>query len=160
MDLLDRMLGTDRWMTEHLLTMSQNLPDDQLDREFDIGHCTLRATFDHMVRNVDFWTALMADEQRGRSEPIHASVDDMLASHARASDAFERVARDLVASGRLDETFVDHMGHPQSYGATILQVLYHDVHHRSEAIHILERLGVHVETDGFTQDWEHMTGRI
>ncbi len=62
-------------------------------------------------------------------DPIHASVADLLARHAQSSDAFER-----VASGRLDETFVDHHSQPQ-------------------------RLGVTVETVGFTQQWEHMTGR-
>ncbi|HYH12292.1 MAG TPA: DinB family protein [Thermomicrobiales bacterium] len=160
MNLLDRMLGHDRWMTEHLLSMSRGIPDAQLDQEFDIGHRTLRTTFDHMIAARELWTALMAGERRGRSAPTHASIDEMLARHARSFEAFERVVRDLVASGRLDETFLDHNGYPQTYGATILQVLYHNVHHRSEVMHILQRLGIDLQTDGLTQEWEHLTGRI
>lgn len=159
MDLLDRMLGHDRWMTEHLLALSQGLSDAQLDREFDIGHRTLRTTFDHMITARALWTALMTDQPVTR-ETGPATIDSMLARHARSSDAFERAVRDAVAADRLDEIFTDHHGHPQSYGATILQVLYHNVHHRSEAMHILQRLGIEVRTDGFTQEWEHLTGRI
>jgi hypothetical protein len=35
--------------------IGKDLTDAQLDQEFDIGHRTLRQTFDHMILNVDFW---------------------------------------------------------------------------------------------------------
>ncbi len=159
MDLLDRMLGHDRWTTEHLLTMSRDLSDAQLDDEFDIGHRTLRRTFDHMLLSVEFWTGQMVG-QPVPWEPAHASVDDMLARHARSHDRFERAARDLIASKRLDETFVDHYNYPQSFGATILHVIYHNVQHRSEVLHILQRLRVGDLPEGDPQEWEHMTGRL
>ncbi len=54
MDLLERMLGHDRWTTERLLTLRQDLSDALLDREFDVGHRTLRNTFNHMILNVEF----------------------------------------------------------------------------------------------------------
>jgi hypothetical protein len=43
---------------------------------------------------------------------------------------------------RLAETFVDHYGVRKSFGGTILMVIEHNVEHRSEAAHILARLGV------------------
>jgi len=52
MDLLDRLLGHDQWATDQLLELSRNLTDEQLDQSFDIGHRTLRATFEHMIFNV------------------------------------------------------------------------------------------------------------
>lgn len=103
MDLLERMLGHDRWTTEQLLTPCQRLSDVHLDREFDIGHRTLRKTFDHMVLVVDFWTGQMVGHPVPY-EPAHASVAEMLTRHARSYDQFEKLARDLVASSRRDET--------------------------------------------------------
>ena len=160
MDLIDRMLGHDRWTTERVLTMCQGLSDDQLDQEFDIGHRTIRTTFDHMLGAMELWTGLMSGQKRGRPEPTYASVDDMLTRHARSRDQFEKVVREVVASGRLDETFVDHYNIPQSFGATILQVSWHNTLHRGEVLHILQRLGMRDLPDGDPQEWEHMTGRI
>ncbi len=159
MDLLERMLEHDRWTTEHLLTLSTTLPDARLDQEFDIGHRTLRKTFDHMILVVEFWTGLMIGKPIPY-EPGHASVDDMLSRHAHSYDQFANVAGDLVASGRLDATFVDHYSVGQSFGATILHVILHNTQHRSEVLHILERIGMTDLPEGDPQEWEHMTGRI
>lgn len=159
MDLLERMLGHDRWTTEQLLTPSRHLSDAQLDQEFDIGLRTLRRTFDHMILGVDFWTGQMVG-QPIPYKPSHSSVDDMLTRHARSYDQFAKVARDIVASGRLDETFVDHNSFPQSFGATILHVIYHNTQHRSDVLHILQRLGITDLPEGDPQEWEHMTERI
>jgi uncharacterized damage-inducible protein DinB len=49
MDLLDRMVGHDRWATTQLLELCSTLTAAQLDQEFDIGHHTLRETLDHMI---------------------------------------------------------------------------------------------------------------
>ncbi len=160
MDLLDRMLGFDRWTTERLLTMSKDLPDADLDQEFDIGNRTIRRTIDHILAAMELWTGLMSGEQRGRSEPTHVSIDDMLARHAKVHDRFDTVVREVAAAGRLDETFTDHHGVPQSYGATILQVSWHNTLHRGEVLHMLQRLGVPDLPDGDPQEWEHLTDRI
>ncbi len=158
MDLLERTLGHDRWTTERLLTLSQDLSDAQLDREFDVGHRTLRNTFDHMILNVEFWTGLMVAKPIA-DEPERASVADMRTRHARSHDQFANVARDLVASGRLDETFIDHYSVRRSFGATILHVVLHNAQHRSEGLHILQRLGLTDLPDGDPQEWEYMMAR-
>lgn len=159
MDLLDRLLGHDRWTTGRLMTMARGLSDVQLDRDFDIGHRTLRQTFAHMIRAMELWTGLMAGTPNDR-EDMPTSVDDLLARHARAYDRFEGVARELVARNRLDETFTDHHDFPQSYGSTIFQVVMHNQQHRGELLHMLQRLGVPDLPDGDPQEWEHTTGHI
>jgi hypothetical protein len=52
MDLIDRLLGHDVWTTHQLLLRCRGLTDEQLDRDFDIGHRTVRATLTHIIRNV------------------------------------------------------------------------------------------------------------
>ena len=160
MDLLDRIFGFDRWTTQRLMSLSEGLSDDQLDQEFDIGQRTVRKSFDHMILAMELWTALMTDTRPAVTEPTQASIDEMRARHAASYDRFEAAARDLVAANRLDETFIDHYEWPQSYGATILQVTTHNHQHRSEILHMLQRLGVPDLPDGDPQEWEHMTGRI
>ena len=48
MDMTERLLRHDAWTTRLLLHRSLDLSDEQLDREFDIGHRSLRRTFVHM----------------------------------------------------------------------------------------------------------------
>ena len=68
MDLLDRLLGHDAWTTRQLLLRCRGLTDAALDREFDIGHRTVRATLAHIVRNVEVWSDLMSG-QPVRADP-------------------------------------------------------------------------------------------
>jgi uncharacterized damage-inducible protein DinB len=141
MDLLDRLLGHDHWATARLLDLSRGLTDAQLDRPFDVGHRTLRATFEHMVFNVEAWTAVMAgrpsDAPRD-DRPLAALVD----RHERAYAAFAALARRVRDERRLDDTFVDHFGGRMTFGGAIVHVVLHDAEHRGEALHILARLGV------------------
>lgn len=157
------MLGHDRWATSQLLTLSAGLSDDQLDQEFDIGVRSMRETLDHLVYVIDFWTSQMqarpAIHER-RTQHYDRSVAALAERHERFHAGFEDFAQQAVASGRLDETFVDHYGYRQSIGATILQVLHHNAQHRSEARHMLERLGLVDLWDYDPQEWEHAAGII
>jgi uncharacterized damage-inducible protein DinB len=147
MDLLDLLLDHDQWATATLLAASAGLTDAQLDREFDLGHRTLRETFGHIIFNVPFWTAFLAGEPAGEgwsadAQPADRSVAALGAHHERGYAAFAAVARRLRDAGRLGETFADHYGVRKSCGGTILMVIEHDAEHRTEVLHILERLGV------------------
>jgi uncharacterized damage-inducible protein DinB len=141
MDLLDRLLDHDNWATTQLLHLTRGLSDAQLDETFDIGHETLRGTFEHAIFNIQAWTAEMLglplDAQRDRNSP-----DDLIDRHARAWTVFADAARRLREEGRLDDTFVDEMGERMTFGGAIVHVVLHDAEHRSEALHILQRLGV------------------
>jgi uncharacterized damage-inducible protein DinB len=141
MDLLDRLLEHDQWSTDQLLDLSRRLTDEQLDQAFDIGHQTLRTTFEHMIFNVAFWTGLMAgqpvDAQRDNRSPA-ALIDRHECSYA----TFATFARRVRDEQRLDDTFVDHFDTHMTFGGAIVHVVLHNAEHRSEALHILERLGV------------------
>ena len=141
MDLLDRLLEHDHWATAQLLDLSRGLTDARLDREFDIGHRTLRATFEHTISNVGFWTALMA------GQPVDPPRDDrslaaLIEGHERSYGAFATLSRRFRDEQRLEETYVDHFAARKSFGGTVIHVVLHNAEHRTEALHILERLGV------------------
>jgi uncharacterized damage-inducible protein DinB len=147
MDLLDLLLDHDHWATRRLLDVSGSLTDAQLDREFDIGHRTLRATFGHMIFNVPFWTAFLAGQPAHEGYSADTQPDDrspaaLIDHHERSYAAFAGAARRLRDEQRLEESFVDHHGVRKSFGGTVLMVVEHNAEHRTEALHILARLGL------------------
>ena len=141
MDLLDRLLGHDHWATTQLLDVARGLTDAQLDQPFDVGHRTLRATFEHMIVNIEIWTAGMSSrppdlEWRDRSPA------ELIDRFERASAAFADLARRIRDEGRFDDTYPDHFGEQMGFGGAILHVLLHNEGHRVEMLHILQRLGL------------------
>lgn len=157
MDLLDRMLGHDHWATAQLLELSRDLPDAQLDQPFDIGHQTLRETFDHLISIVDFWTAQMAGQPVSAERAGQRSIAELIEGHERFHATFAAFARRVRDEQRLDDTFVDHFGYRQTLGGTIIHVVHHNAQHRGEARHILERLGAPDLWDFDPQEWEYAT---
>ncbi|MBA2754394.1 MAG: DinB family protein [Chloroflexia bacterium] len=141
MDLLDRMLGHDQWASARLLDLSRGLTDARMDQPFDVGHRTLRATFEHMISSVAFWTAMMAG-QRVDVQPDDHLLAALIDRHKFSHAAFAAFARGVRDERRLDDTFVDHIGGRMTLGGGIIHVVLHDAEHRDEALHILRRLGV------------------
>ena len=161
MDLLDLLLGHDHWATRSLLDVSGSLTDAQLDQPFDIGRRTLRATFGHMIFNVPFWTAFLAGRPADGGYSADAQSDDrslttLIDHHERLYAAFALVARRLRDEQRLEETFVDHYAVRKSFGGTILMVVEHNAEHRTEVLHILERLGVPDLPEVDLGAWDYM----
>jgi uncharacterized damage-inducible protein DinB len=156
MDLLDRLLGHDRWTTARLIDISSGLTDAQLDQEFDIGQRTLRETFVHMIFNVEAWTASMLGQpiDRSRNDRSLAALRDR---HERAYATFADFARRMRDERRLDDTFVDHADWRNSFGGAIAHVILHNAQHRGEALHILQRLGAPDLPEGDPLEWEYET---
>ncbi len=155
MDLLDRLLGHDAWTTRELLRLSAGLGDAELDREFDLGLRTLRATLAHIVRNTEVWSALMAGE--AAPEGGASSVAHLIERHEAASIALARVARGVRAVDGWDAKWVDSLDDPpreKTFGGAIAHVLTHSMHHRCQALFMLRRLGVEGVPEGDVLSWE------
>lgn len=145
MDLLEHLLAHDRWATLSLLQASRDLNAAQLDREFDIGHRTLRQTYQHLIHNIAFWSGLMVGRPLGGNPsevPPDGSIDALIAWFERTHTAFADLAKQLAQGRRLADTFVDHYGENATFGGAILHNVLHSAEHRTEALHILRRLGV------------------
>jgi len=162
MDLLDLLLDHDHWATGRLLEVSGGLTEAQLDQEFDIGQRTLRATFGHMIFNVQFWTAFLEGGQpadggySADAQPEDRSLAALVDWHGRGHAAFAGAARRLRDEGRLGDTYADHYAVRKSFGGTILTVVEHNEGHRTEVLHILERLGVPDVPEVDLGVWDYM----
>jgi uncharacterized damage-inducible protein DinB len=158
MDLLDRLLGHDVWTTQQLLVICRGLTDEQLDREFDIGHKTVRITLRHMIYNIEAWSDLMAGREMRKNPPLEeASIAALSARLDRAGAEFARIARGVAGRGAWDEKWRDGRGNPPqelTYGGTIAHVVTHSMHHRAQLLYMLRVLGVENRPEGDVLSWE------
>lgn len=155
MDLLDRLLDHDRWATTQLLVMSRGLDEAQLDQAFDVGHRTVRDTFEHMIFNVEAWTAEMAGQPIVRRGD--RALPELIDRHDRSYTAFAGFARASRDADRLDDTFTDEYGEQMRFGGAIVHVILHNDEHRTELLHILARLGVPDLPELDHALWDHLS---
>ena len=138
MDLLDRLLEHDAWTTGQLLDRCRALSDDQLDRPFDIGHRTVRATFQHLIFNMEAWAALMSGATSlppcpPREAESIASLTDRL---GRAAEDLAQVAHAVRARDGWDDRGLDVLDDPpteKTYGGAIAHVLTQVPYKREKA---------------------------
>ena len=164
MDLQYILLGHDHTTTSTVLALASDLSDAELDREFDIGLRTLRRTLVHIISNIEIWTDLMAGEQPTRlpNEPP-PSVAALSARFLTAHSRFTAVADAVQRTGRYNTAFIDVLDDPpreKSLGAGIAHLITHSMLHRSEALHILQRLGVPNLPEGDVLSWENSIRRM
>jgi uncharacterized damage-inducible protein DinB len=160
MDLLDRLLRHDAWTTRQLVKLCVPLSDDQLDRQFDIGHRSLRATLDHIIHNMEVWSTLMAGEKVRRSE-VDRTPAGMLKRLDVAAERLARIARDVAGRGAWNETWIDCLDEPpraKSFGTGIAHILTHSMHHRAQMLYLLRLSGVRNLPEGDVFSWEASRG--
>lgn len=143
------------WTTRHLLEICEALRHEQLDREFDIGHKTIRATFEHIISNMEIWSCLMTGEaiSRGRGSSLSVMIERL----DQAAHRFSRIAREVSERNGWDELWIDHLDNPptvRSFGSSIAHVITHSMHHRAQIIHMLRKSGVKKLPEGDVFSWE------
>jgi uncharacterized damage-inducible protein DinB len=159
MDLLDRLLRHDRWTTCQLLDICATLPDEQLDHEFDIGHRTLRATFVHIIRNMEIWSALM--EPCDLPKESDTSVFGLIRRLDVAAARLAAVARTVADRSAWDDEWIDVLEKPpqeKSYGTAITHIITHSMHHRAQVLYMLRLSGVTNLPEGDVFSWEKCSG--
>jgi uncharacterized damage-inducible protein DinB len=165
MDLLDRLLGHESWTTRNLLLRASKLSDEQLDQEFDIGHRSVHATADHLIFNMEVWSALMAgqrsDNSRG-SSPGDRTIPALLSRLDAAASELAAVAHAIAERGAWDELWIDMLDDPptmKSYGGAIAHVITHSMHHRAQLLWMLNKLGLTDLPEGDVLSWEQQPAR-
>jgi uncharacterized damage-inducible protein DinB len=160
MDILDRLLGHDAWTTRQLLLRCRELTDEQLDRQFDMAHRSVRATLLHMIRNMEVWTDLIAEQPIRSNEnnlPEGRSVNGLLRRLDAVAPDLGAISTRLQRENKLDECFVDHLDDPpqkKPYGAAIVHIITHSMHHRAQLLYLLRLLGVQNLIEGDALGWE------
>jgi len=153
MTILERLLGHDAWTTRQLLLRCRELSDDQLDRVFDIGDRSLRETFVHIIECIELHT----DHMLGRPERELAedySIDALHQRQALASKELAELALRVERDGKAEEMWRGGRERKITFGAGIAHVITHSMHHRAQALYIMEKLGLKDVIEGDAMGWE------
>jgi uncharacterized damage-inducible protein DinB len=162
MTILERLLRHDAWTTRAMLRASSELSDAALDREFDIGHKTLRRTFAHVVWNMECWCDLMYGWPQRKVTHDSMGRDTIAGLMTR----LEQVSQELLALGldverkrREEEFFVDYIADPhrkKPFGAGLVHIATHGMHHRAQCIYMMRQLGIQNLVEGDALSWERI----
>ena len=158
MDILDHLLEHDAEATRHQIALCRSLTDEQWHKMFGFGQKSLYSTFDHLLDSKEYWTSLMLGEPGPffpvPSDPARAQ-ESIERRFEAISDTFITVSRQIRNEGRLNDTFVDIETGParRTYGACIVHVATHSMHHRAQVLIMLDFLGMEYDPfAGFALD--------
>ncbi len=157
MDLLDRLLAHDAWTTRQLLLQARPLTDAQLDQRFDVDNRSLRECFEHIIDNVEVWTDLMRGLPDGDADITDTTLDGLMRRLGNASRNLAAFARTIARENRWDDVFVDALDNPprsRTFGGAIAHVITHSMHHRAQAMFMMEQLGIRDHIEGDVLSWE------
>lgn len=152
MDLVDRMVEHDNWLTEQLIDGASRLPEGALDdpvrldpptEAFGEDAPTLRSMLNRLVFTKEMWTAAITGHAFEESEDI--SVEGMRDRLGAAGGAFAQAARDIRDRGAWDTAFVDATCDPPetfTFGAAIAHVLVWDSRRHDAVAGALRERGV------------------
>lgn len=146
LDSAREFLTYNDWANRELLQAAGPLPDEALDRPFDMGVGALRRTLIHIYNGETVWL----ERWRGRVETPWPTEDERLAVETLACRfvALTAVRDDYL--GRLRDadlaesvTYRDSKGglFRATRGAMLMQALVHSAHHRAQAVNMLRRVG-------------------
>lgn len=164
MDLVDRMVDHDIWLTRRLLERARSFNDAQLDAPvpspnqplpFESPENTLRKTLERLVFTKETWTA--AINGRAVDENPDRSIDGMLGRFDAASREFREMALAVRDENRWDETFVDDLCVPAetfTYGGMIAHVLTFSSYRWLTALKMMAAMGVDDLGYGDPIEWE------
>ena len=171
MDLTDRLLEQDAWVTQGLIDSATKLTDAQLDKEIfpnnvvdriDGPETSMRALLDHHVFAKEVWNAAM-----GGTKFPEPSKDKTLPTlrtrHTHSSKRFGELVRNIRERGEWDDAFVDALCDPPqsfTYGSVVAHVLVHAAHRRGLIAAALTQLGASDVPSTCAIEWEmKVTGK-
>jgi AraC family transcriptional regulator len=164
MDLSDRLVEHDHWLTARLLENAATLPDDALDRPirpglvvhaFEGPEPDVRTMLERIVFTKEVWTAAIG----GRDIPPRdqCSIAALQARLAAVQPQFTALVRRIRDRNEWDDVFVDALCTPPvsfTLGSVIAHILTVGVVRRQTVIDALRELGVRDVESRDPIEWE------
>jgi hypothetical protein len=164
MDLSDRLVEHDHWLTARLLENAATLPDDALDRpirpglvvhEFEGPEPDVRTMLERIVFTKEVWTAAIG--RRDIPPRDQRSIAALQARLAAVQPQFTALVQRIRERNEWDEVFVDELCTPPasfSLGSVIAHILTVGVVRRQAVIGALRELGVQDVESRDPIEWE------
>ncbi len=169
MDLLDRLLEHDLWLTKKMLDVARNLSDTQLDAPlaaisralpFEPWQKSLRDLLDRIVFGKEVWVAAL--EHQEMPDERDRSVEGLTRRLEIAFPMFIGLIRRVRDQGQWDLTFVDELCDPPetfTFGGMAAHVMTFGIYRRTLAIEAFKAFGVEELGYGDPIGWEREFGR-
>ena len=166
MDLLDRLLEHDLWLTRKMLECAKDLGDLKLDAPleassrpipFEPWQKSLRDLLDRMIFGKEVWVAAL--EHQDLPEERDRSTAGMMRRFEIAYPMFVGLVRRVRDQGQWDLTFVDELCEPQetfTFGGMVAHVTTFGIYRRGLAIEAFKALGVEELGYGDPIAWERL----
>ena len=141
-----------------MLLACKPLPDELLDREFDIDQRSIRKTFVHIIANMEDWTDLLCE--RPVQEKTGETIPELLERLSVASRDFANVARKVAREQRYDDGLLDTLDNPprlKTFGGVIGHLITHSMHHRAQVMYLMEKVGLQEHIEGDLLSWESIS---
>ncbi len=132
------------WARDRLIQAAQRLPDEALDRRFEMGLGSLRGTLDHLCRVergwLDRWLG-SATDPGDTPPPTLADLHEQFRATARQRDEFLDGLGAAGESKRIAFTRSDGASREYPLGDMMLHVCNHGFHHRAQTLNMLRHAG-------------------
>ena len=149
MDLLTKMVEHHIFLIGEMLDRAHDLPLEEVDRPIELSvdedPQTLRSLLSRLIGQMDMWNCAIANRSYDWSVERGERIDAMRERLARVAPGFLAEVHDVIATNRLDETFVDALREPAevfTYGGMIAHVLTFAAHNRTLVVLALKKAGV------------------
>lgn len=163
MDLTERLVEHDLWLTDRLLERAETLSDEQLDAPIgpggpdlpEVSAKNLRGLLGRLVSTKEVWTASI--EGRTLAEHRDASIEGLRRRLREIGPEFRQVVRGISEHGSWETAFVDALCDPPetfTFGGAIAHVITFSAYRRELALGALRRLGVGDLGYGDPIEWE------
>jgi AraC family transcriptional regulator len=165
MDLIDRMLEHDLWLSRRILDRAATVSDEDLDRNvrgdreplaYESEQPTIRSMLDRLVFTREVWTAGIA----GRPDPLpgrDVSVEGLRRRLEASAAEFTEVVRGIRDRDEWDTAFVNALRTPPetfTFGGMVLHVLTFQACRRAELLQVMTELGIDGLGYGDPIEWE------
>jgi AraC family transcriptional regulator len=164
MDLTDRLLEHDRWLTGRMLDAAASLTNEQLDAPMDLAEepilfldneLTVRNILNRLVFTKEVWTAALKGAEC--PEPEDTSLSGLRGRLEAVDPEFLRIVRQVRDRGEWDAVFVDPTCDPPrsfTFGAMVAHVLTFQAYRRQLLLVALKRHGITDLGYGDPIEWE------
>lgn len=164
MNLIDRLIGHDLWLTGAMLDRAKSLTDGQLDTvldqpvqvtSYEEPDKTLRDILDNLVFTKEIWLAAMYNRECQWERD--KSTAGLTARWQAVEPEFRSMVDQLESEGRWDDQFVDAMCCPPvtfSFGGVFAHILTHSALRKAMALMQMRSFGIDDLGFGEPIEWE------
>lgn len=159
---LQELFAYNDWARDRLLAAAGKLADEALDRPFEMGPGSLRATLLHLYGAERIWL----ERWQGQPSvfPRHDALADMAvltAAHRALGAARDAYLRDLPADALQRDVTYQRQGATcaEPLGAQALHLCNHGVHHRAQALNMLRHVGAELPPPGLDYAFYNLEAR-